>query len=165
MLRVNSSNRTEATRRYDSLERAVKEAPAGVTDVKVQKFINGIVMTEKIMLQVIVSALHLIFSRARAAAFVTRAQVFQRQGISKMTSLNQKFDPNIHGAMFETESTTVEPGARLLSYNAFPASFSRRNCHLRVQERLPLQRARVAARPGRYRRHSSAFVREFGCDF
>ncbi len=57
MLHVNSSNRTEATRRYDSLERAVKEAPAGVTDVKVQKFINGIVMTEKIMLQVIVSAL------------------------------------------------------------------------------------------------------------
>jgi hypothetical protein len=32
----------------------VKEAPPGVTDVKVQKFINGIVMTEKIMLQVLV---------------------------------------------------------------------------------------------------------------
>lgn len=30
----------------------MKEAPPGVTDVKVQKFINGIVMTEKIMLQV-----------------------------------------------------------------------------------------------------------------
>jgi molecular chaperone GrpE (heat shock protein) len=41
-------------RRYDSLERAVKEAPTGVTDTKVQKFINGIVMTEKIMLQVLV---------------------------------------------------------------------------------------------------------------
>ncbi len=37
---------------YDSLERAVKEAPAGVTDSKVQKFVNGIVMTEKVMLQV-----------------------------------------------------------------------------------------------------------------
>ncbi len=38
--------------RYDSLDRAVKEAPSGVTDTKVQKFVNGIVMTEKIMLQV-----------------------------------------------------------------------------------------------------------------
>ena len=42
----------DAAIRYDSLDRAVKEAPAGVTDTKVQKFINGIVMTEKIMLQV-----------------------------------------------------------------------------------------------------------------
>ncbi len=30
----------------------MKEAPAGVTDSKVQKFVNGIVMTEKVMLQV-----------------------------------------------------------------------------------------------------------------
>ena len=27
-----------------------------------------------------------------------------------MQSLNQKFDPNLHGAMFETVSSTVEPG-------------------------------------------------------
>ncbi len=27
-----------------------------------------------------------------------------------MESLNQKFDPNLHGAMFETVSSTVEPG-------------------------------------------------------
>lgn len=39
--------------RYDSLERAVKEAPSGVSDTKVQKFVNGIVMTEKVMLQVV----------------------------------------------------------------------------------------------------------------
>lgn len=62
-------------------------------------------------------------------------QVFQRQGITKMTSLNQKFDPNLHGAMFasasshqtgycdvtnrfETESTTVEPGTVISEFKS-----------------------------------------------
>jgi hypothetical protein len=30
----------------------VKEAPTGSTDTKIQKFVNGIIMTEKVMLQV-----------------------------------------------------------------------------------------------------------------
>ncbi len=49
---------------------------------------------------------------------LTFAQVFQRQGITKMTSLNQKFDPNIHGAMFETASTTVEPGTVISEFKS-----------------------------------------------
>ena len=101
--------RCDAAVRYDSLDRAVKEAPTGVTDTKVQKFINGIVMTEKIMLQVALPPFSRFFSSVVLSALL---QVFQRQGITKMTSLNQKFDPNIHGAMFETVSTSVEPGTR-----------------------------------------------------
>lgn len=36
--------------------------------------------------------------------------IFERQSIVKINPINQKFDPNLHQAMFEIENNEIEPG-------------------------------------------------------
>jgi hypothetical protein len=68
-----------------------------------------------------------------------------------MQSLNQKFDPNLHGAMFETVSTTVEPGTVVSEFKsgflyAPPLKYQPVDSIDLIWQQV--QRARAAARPG-----------------
>jgi molecular chaperone GrpE len=74
----------------DSLNRALAAVPAEERDViddVMKKFLDGIEMTERELLN-----------------------VFQRHNIRKLETVGQKFDPNYHQAMFEVPTSEKAPG-------------------------------------------------------
>ncbi len=74
----------------DSLSRALAAVPDGeraVIDDTMKKFLDGIEMTERELLN-----------------------VFQRHNIRKLETVGQKFDPNLHQAMFEVPTSEKPPG-------------------------------------------------------
>lgn len=74
----------------DSLSRAlaaVPESERAIVDDTIKKFLDGIEMTERELLN-----------------------VFQRHNIRKMEPVGQKFDPNFHQAMFEVPTSEKPPG-------------------------------------------------------
>jgi molecular chaperone GrpE len=74
----------------DSLSRALAAVPPeerDVIDEVMKKFLDGIEMTERELLN-----------------------VFQRHNIRKLETLGQKFDPNYHQAMFEVPTSEKPPG-------------------------------------------------------
>ncbi len=74
----------------DSLSRALAAIPAGERDViddVMKKFLDGMEITERELLS-----------------------VFQRHNIRKLETVGQKFDPNLHQAMFEVPTDEQPPG-------------------------------------------------------
>jgi molecular chaperone GrpE len=74
----------------DSLSRALAAVPAEERDViddVMKKFLDGIELTERELLS-----------------------VFQRHNIRKLEPIGQKFDPNLHQAMFEVPTSEKPPG-------------------------------------------------------
>ena len=74
----------------DSLSRALAAVPAGereIIDDVMKKFLDGIELTERELLS-----------------------VFQRHNIRKLETVGQKFDPNLHQAMFEVPTSEKPPG-------------------------------------------------------
>ena len=74
----------------DSLSRALSAVPEGERDIiddVMKKFLDGIEMTERELLN-----------------------VFQRHNIRKLEPVGQKFDPNLHQAMFEVPTSEKPPG-------------------------------------------------------
>ncbi len=74
----------------DSLSRALAAIPAGereVIDDVMKKFLDGMEITERELLS-----------------------VFQRHNIRKLETVGQKFDPNLHQAMFEVPTAEQPPG-------------------------------------------------------
>jgi molecular chaperone GrpE len=74
----------------DSLSRALAQVPAEereIIDDIMKKFLDGIEMTERELLN-----------------------VFQRHNIRKLETIGQKFDPNLHQAMFEIPTSEKLPG-------------------------------------------------------
>jgi molecular chaperone GrpE len=74
----------------DSLSRALAAVPAGERDIiddVMKKFLDGIEMTERELLN-----------------------VFQRHNIRKLETVGQKFDPNFHQAMFEVPTSEKPAG-------------------------------------------------------
>lgn len=74
----------------DSLSRAlaaVPEAERVIVDEVMKKFLDGIEMTERELLN-----------------------VFQRHNIRRIETVGQKFDPNFHQAMFEVPTSERPPG-------------------------------------------------------
>ena len=74
----------------DSLSRALAAIPAGereVIDDVMKKFLDGMEITERELLS-----------------------VFQRHNIRKLETVGEKFDPNLHQAMFEVPTTEQPPG-------------------------------------------------------
>jgi molecular chaperone GrpE len=74
----------------DSLSRALAAVPEGareILDDVMKKFLDGIEMTERELLN-----------------------VFQRHNIRRIETVGQKFDPNYHQAMFEVPTSEKAPG-------------------------------------------------------
>lgn len=74
----------------DSLSRALAAVPEGeraIIDDVMKKFLDGIEMTERELLN-----------------------VFQRHNLRKLETIGQKFDPNFHQAMFEVPTSEKPPG-------------------------------------------------------
>jgi molecular chaperone GrpE len=74
----------------DSLQRALSAVPAEereIIDDVMKKFLDGIEMTERELLN-----------------------VFQRHNLRKLETIGQKFDPNFHQAMFEIPTSQSLPG-------------------------------------------------------
>lgn len=74
----------------DSLSRALAAVPEGeraIVDDVMKKFLDGIEMTERELLN-----------------------VFQRHNIKRVETVGQKFDPNFHQAMFEVPTSERPPG-------------------------------------------------------
>jgi molecular chaperone GrpE len=74
----------------DSLQRALSAVPAEereIIDDVMKKFLDGIEMTERELLN-----------------------VFQRHNLRKLETIGQKFDPNFHQAMFEIPTSQSPPG-------------------------------------------------------
>jgi molecular chaperone GrpE len=74
----------------DSLSRALAAVPEDERDIiddVMKKFLDGIEMTERELLN-----------------------VFQRHNIRKLETIGQKFDPNYHQAMFEVATAEKPPG-------------------------------------------------------
>lgn len=74
----------------DSLSRALSAVPPDERDIiddVMKKFLDGIEMTERELLN-----------------------VFQRHNIRKLETVGQKFDPNLHQAMFEVPTSEKPPG-------------------------------------------------------
>jgi molecular chaperone GrpE len=74
----------------DSLQRALSAVPAEereIIDDVMKKFLDGIEMTERELLN-----------------------VFQRHNLRKLDTIGQKFDPNFHQAMFEIPTSQSLPG-------------------------------------------------------
>jgi len=74
----------------DSLSRALAAVPEGereIIDDVMKKFLDGIEMTERELLN-----------------------VFQRHNIRRIETMGQKFDPNYHQAMFEVPTSEKAPG-------------------------------------------------------
>lgn len=74
----------------DSLSRALAAVPEGERDLiddVMRKFLDGIEMTERELLN-----------------------VFQRHNLRKLETVGQKFDPNFHQAMFEVPTSEKPPG-------------------------------------------------------
>jgi molecular chaperone GrpE len=74
----------------DSLSRALAAVPEeerAIIDAVMKKFLDGIEMTERELLN-----------------------VFQRHNIRKLDTVGQKFDPNYHQAMFEVPTSERPPG-------------------------------------------------------
>jgi molecular chaperone GrpE len=74
----------------DSVSRALAAVPAEERDIiddVMKKFLDGIEMTERELLN-----------------------VFQRHNIRKLETVGQKFDPNYHQAMFEVPTSEKPPG-------------------------------------------------------
>jgi molecular chaperone GrpE len=74
----------------DSLSRALLAVPPEERDViddVMKKFLDGIELTERELMS-----------------------VFQRHNIRKLETIGQKFDPNLHQAMFEIPSSEKPPG-------------------------------------------------------
>jgi molecular chaperone GrpE len=74
----------------DSLQRALSAVPAEereIIDDVMKKFLDGIEMTERELLN-----------------------VFQRHNLRKLETIGQKFDPNFHQAMFEIPTSQSAPG-------------------------------------------------------
>jgi molecular chaperone GrpE len=74
----------------DSLSRALAAVPEeerAIIDDVMKKFLDGIEMTERELLN-----------------------VFQRHNIRKLETIGQKFDPNYHQAMFEVPTSERPPG-------------------------------------------------------
>jgi molecular chaperone GrpE len=74
----------------DSLSRALAAVPPEERDViddVMKKFLDGIELTERELLS-----------------------VFQRHNIRKLETVGQKFDPNLHQAMFEVPTSEKPPG-------------------------------------------------------
>jgi molecular chaperone GrpE len=65
---------------YDNLERAVHNVPEGAQeqDHLLKTFVEGVIMTEKVMLTVL-----------------------EKEGVTKFHSAGEPFDPNLHQALFE----------------------------------------------------------------
>ena len=74
----------------DSLSRALAAVPPEERDIiddVMKKFLDGMEMTERELLN-----------------------VFQRHNIRKLETIGQKFDPNLHQAMFEVPTSERPPG-------------------------------------------------------
>lgn len=74
----------------DSLSRALSAVPPeerAIVDDTMKKFLDGIEMTERELLN-----------------------VFQRHNIRRMETVGHKFDPNFHQAMFEVPTSEKPPG-------------------------------------------------------
>jgi molecular chaperone GrpE len=74
----------------DSLSRALAAVPPEERDIiddVMKKFLDGMEMTERELLN-----------------------VFQRHNIRKLETVGQKFDPNLHQAMFEVPTSEKPPG-------------------------------------------------------
>ena len=74
----------------DSLSRALAAVPAEERDViddVMKRFLDGIEMTERELLN-----------------------VFQRHNIKKLETIGEKFNPNLHQAMFEVPTSERPPG-------------------------------------------------------
>jgi molecular chaperone GrpE len=74
----------------DSLSRALAAVPEeerNIIDDVMKKFLDGIEMTERELLN-----------------------VFQRHNLRKLETIGQKFDPNFHQAMFEVPTSERPPG-------------------------------------------------------
>ncbi len=74
----------------DSLSRALAAVPADERDIiddVMKKFLDGIELTERELMS-----------------------VFQRHNIRKLETVGEKFDPNLHQAMFEVPTSEKPPG-------------------------------------------------------
>ena len=82
----------------DSLSRALAAIPAGereVIDDVMKKFLDGMEITERELLS-----------------------VFQRHNIRKLETVGQKFDPNLHQAMFEVPTAEQPPGTVMQEFQS-----------------------------------------------